>query len=184
MFINTQWDVPIDLYDFNFGSSFLRDDAGKGGGRVGISTSIEIPKDSRIKDKHLMSLDNSFMVSWRFALFHIQCVRKVAVHLYRVLEVMSTNVHYRPHVGFNSCTAVAMYRNRFSLSRTALCAVASPISISWANLRNDFEGLRSMESEMSTNLLSLSSNGLPLRSASSTEPVSRNSSVSLRTALR
>jgi hypothetical protein len=44
--------------------------------------------------------------------------------------------------------------------------------------------LRSIESEMSINLISLKLDGLPLRSASNTEPVSRNFSVSLRTALR
>jgi hypothetical protein len=42
----------------------------------------------------------------------------------------------------------------------------------------------SIESDMSINFLSLSLDGLPLRSASNTEPVSRNFSVSLRTALR
>jgi hypothetical protein len=41
-----------------------------------------------------------------------------------------------------------------------------------------------IESEMSINFLSLSFNGLPLHSASNTEPVSRNFSISLRTALR
>jgi hypothetical protein len=51
-------------------------------------------------------------------------------------------------------------------------------------LRNDVDGIRSIESEMSINFLSLSSDGLPLRSASNTEPVPRNFSISLRTALR
>jgi hypothetical protein len=51
-------------------------------------------------------------------------------------------------------------------------------------LRNDFDGLRSIESEMFISFLSLSLDGLPLRSTSNTEPVSRNFSVSLRLALR
>jgi hypothetical protein len=55
---------------------------------------------------------------------------------------------------------------------------------SCANFRNDFDGLRSIETEMSTNFLSLHLDGLPLRSASNTEPVSRNFSLSLRTALQ
>jgi hypothetical protein len=38
-------------------------------------------------------------------------------------------------------------------------------------LRNDFDGLRSIESEMFTNFLSLSLDRLPLRSAFNTEPV-------------
>jgi hypothetical protein len=52
------------------------------------------------------------------------------------------------------------------------------------HLRNDFDALRSIESEMSINFLSFSSDVLPLRSLSNTEPVSRNFSISLRTALR
>jgi hypothetical protein len=81
-------------------------------------------------------------------------------------------------------TSVYTDLNTFNFSRTALCAVASPISFSCANLRNDFYGLRSRESEMSINFLSLSLDRLPLRSASNNEPVPRNFSVSLRTALR
>jgi hypothetical protein len=42
----------------------------------------------------------------------------------------------------------------------------------------------SIQSKISINFLSLSLDGLPLRSASNTEPVSRNFSISLRTALR
>jgi hypothetical protein len=48
------------------------------------------------------------------------------------------------------------------------------ISFSCASLRNEFDELRSIELEMSFNLLPLSVDGLPLRSASNTEPVSRN----------
>jgi hypothetical protein len=71
---------------------------------------------------------------------------------------------YRPeHVYF-----VTLYGKSFDFSRTALCAVVSPISFSCANLCNDFDGLRSIESEMSINFLSLSLDGLPLRSASNT----------------
>jgi hypothetical protein len=76
---------------------------------------------------------------------------------------------------------LTLYGEKLSFSQTALCAVASPISFSCANLRNDFYGLRSIESEMSINFLSLSLDGFPLRSASNTEPVSRNFSISLRT---
>jgi hypothetical protein len=76
------------------------------------------------------------------------------------------------------------YGKELKISRTALCAVASPIFFSCANLRNDFDGLRSIKQEMSIYFLSLGLDGLPLRSASNTEPVSRNFSVSLRTALR
>jgi hypothetical protein len=67
--------------------------------------------------------------------------------------------------------------------RTVLCAVASLISFSCANLCNEFDGLRSIESETSINFLSLSLGGLPIRSAPDTEPVSRNFSISLQTAM-
>jgi hypothetical protein len=87
-------------------------------------------------------------------------------------------------VGFSSCTAVTLYGKKFSFSRTALCVVARPIYFSCTNLRNDFDGLRSIESEMSINFLSLNLDGLALHSASNTEPVSRNFSISLRNALR
>jgi hypothetical protein len=50
-------------------------------------------------------------------------------------------------------------------------------------LRNYFDGLCSIESEMSINLLLLSSDAIPLRSPSNTVPVSWNFSISLRTAL-
>jgi hypothetical protein len=46
-------------------------------------------------------------------------------------------------------------------------------------LRDDFDGLCSIESEMSINFLSLSSVGLPLRSVPNTAPVSQNFSISL-----
>jgi hypothetical protein len=49
-------------------------------------------------------------------------------------------------------------------------------------LHNDFDGLCSIESEMSINFLLLSLDGLPLRSASNTEPVSWNFSISRWTA--
>jgi hypothetical protein len=51
-------------------------------------------------------------------------------------------------------------------------------------LRNDFDTLISIESEMPINFLSLSLDGQPHRSLSNTQPVSRNFSISLRTALR
>jgi hypothetical protein len=57
----------------------------------------------------------------------------------------------------------------------------APTSFSCTNLRIDFDGHRSIESEMSINFLSLSLEGLLLRSASYTELVSRNFSISLRT---
>lgn len=47
-----------------------------------------------------------------------------------------------------------------------------------------FDGLRSIESEMSKNFSPLNLDDLSLLSASNTEPVPRNFSVSLRTALR
>jgi hypothetical protein len=65
---------------------------------------------------------------------------------------MSTSVH----TGF-----VNLYGKRFNFSRTALCAVAGPIVFSCANFRNDYEGLRSIGSEMSINFLSLSLDGPP-----------------------
>jgi hypothetical protein len=68
--------------------------------------------------------------------------------------------------------------------RTALCAVASPISFSYTNLHNDSDELHSTQSEMSINFLLFSLDGLPLHSASNTEPTSRNFSISLWTALR
>ena len=86
--------------------------------------------------------------------------------------------------GFNSCTAMTLYGKSFNFSRTALCAVASPVSSSCTNLCNDFDGLCSTVSEMSINFTPISLDGLPLRSASNTEPVSQNFSKSLRTALR
>jgi hypothetical protein len=58
------------------------------------------------------------------------------------------------------------------------------MSSSCTNLHNDFDGLRSIESEMSTNFLLLSLDGLPLRSASNTEPDSWNFLISLQTAMR
>jgi hypothetical protein len=58
------------------------------------------------------------------------CIQKVAVHLKKVLEVMSTSF----------------------------------------DTGSDFDGLHSIESEMFINFLSLSLDGLPLRSASNTEP--------------
>jgi hypothetical protein len=99
---------------------------------------------------------------------HVQCVWKFTVYLQKVLEVMFTSI----------------YGKGFNFSQTALCPVASPISFSCANLCNDFDGLRSIQSEMSINFLSLSLDGLPLCSAPNTEPVSWNFSVSLRTALQ
>jgi hypothetical protein len=86
-------------------------------------------------------------------------------------------------VGFSSCTAVTLYGKRFSFSQTALCAAASPIPFCCANLRNDFYGLRSIVRNVHQ-LLIVKLDGLPLRSASNTQPVSRNFSLSLRNALR
>ena len=85
---------------------------------------------------------------------------------------------------FNSCSAVTLYGKSFNFSWTALCAVASPISSSCTNLCNDFDGLRSIESEMSIYFSPLSLDGLPPRSGSNTEPVSWNFSVSLWAALQ
>jgi hypothetical protein len=62
---------------------------------------------------------------------------------------------------FTGRGAVTLYGKRFSFSWAALCAVASPISFYCANFRNDFDGLRSTDSEMSINILSLSLDGLP-----------------------
>jgi hypothetical protein len=106
----------------------------------------------------------------------MQCVRKCRCAL---IKGVGSDVHER----LASCTAVTLYGKRFNFYRTALFAVASPISFSCANLRNDVDGIRSIESEMSINFLSLSLDGLPLRPASNTEPVSRNFLISLRTAL-
>jgi hypothetical protein len=80
--------------------------------------------------------------------------------------------------------SVNLVWKRFDFSRAALCTVASPISFSCANLRNDFDELRSIESEMSINFFWINLDGLSNRSASNTEPVSRNFSISQRTALR
>jgi hypothetical protein len=71
-----------------------------------------------------------------------------------------------------SKTIYALYGKKFNFSQTDLCAVASPLSFSCINLHNDFDALLSIESEMSINFLSLSSDVLPLRSQSNTEPVS------------
>jgi hypothetical protein len=68
--------------------------------------------------------------------------------------------------------------------RPLYALLASPISFSCVNSRNDFDEFRSIESEMSINYLMLSVDGLPLRLASNAKPVSRNFSISLRTALR
>jgi hypothetical protein len=83
------------------------------------------------------------------------------------------------------CTCfAALSGKRFSFSRTALCAVASQISFSCAKLRNDSDGLRSIEPEMSINFLSLNLDGLQILSAINTEPVSRNFTINVRTAFR
>jgi hypothetical protein len=84
----------------------------------------------------------------------------------------------------NTLCRFAFVWEEVQFSRTPLCAVASPIFFYCANLGNDFVGLRSIEWEMSINFLSWSLDGLPLRSASKAEPVSRNFSGSLRIPLR
>jgi hypothetical protein len=84
---------------------------------------------------------------------------------------------YRPEsVQFYSQTLSA---DLHSESRCALIQVLEVMSTSV-----HFDGTRSIQSEMPINLLSLSLDDLPLRSASNTEPASRNFSISLRTALR
>jgi hypothetical protein len=105
-----------------------------------------------------------------------------------LIRGVGSDVHehqYRPKpIQFYSQTLpVTLYGQRFSLSWTTLCNVASLISFFCTNLYNDFDGLCSIESEI-INFLSLSLEGLPLRWAYNTKPVSRNFSISLQTALQ
>jgi hypothetical protein len=87
------------------------------------------------------------------------------VHLQKVLEVMSTSV----------LQALLLCMERGSIFIGLHCALfQARLSFSCANLPNDMDGLGSIESEMSRNFSSLNLDGLPFRSASNTEPVSRN----------
>jgi hypothetical protein len=81
------------------------------------------------------------------------------------------------------CRSAFMWEG-VQFSRTPLWAVARPIFFSCANLGNGFVGFRSIEWEMSINFLSWILDGLPLRSASKAESVSRNFSGSLQIPLR
>jgi hypothetical protein len=89
-----------------------------------------------------------------------------------VIKVAGSDVH-----------AVTLYGKRFSFSQTALCAVASPDIFLLHQLVQWFWWTPKQESEMSINFLSLNLDGLPLCSASNTEPVSQNFAISLRTTL-
>jgi hypothetical protein len=82
--------------------------------------------------------------------------------------------------GFNSCTSVTLYRKWFRF----LGPLYGLLQARYLSLAQWFDGPRSIQSEMSINFLSLSLDGLPLRSASTTESVSQHFSVSVRTALR
>jgi hypothetical protein len=106
----------------------------------------------------------------------VSCVRSSAILLKpRVSEILE---HWTE-------TFIAHYLFKsLNFFRTTLYAVASLVPSSCANLRNDFDGFYSIESEMSNNFSSLNLDGLPHRSASDTKPVSWNLSISLRTTLR
>jgi hypothetical protein len=122
-------------------------------------------------------------------LLETECANVSGRHVYTVrsesrcalIKVVGSDVH---EPLYSSTTVTLCGGKQFSFSRTALCAVASPIAFSCANSCNDFDWLRSIASEMSINSLSFSLDGLPLRSAFNIEPVSRNFSIRLRTALR
>jgi hypothetical protein len=80
-------------------------------------------------------------------------------------------------------TVVGTFKDNTVCSENRLQKVLEVMSTS-ASLRDDFDGLSSIESEMSINFLSLSLDGLPLLSVSKTEAVSRNFLIRLRNALR
>jgi hypothetical protein len=118
-----------------------------------------------------------------FVYIYIQCFLKVAVRIQKVLEVVSTSVY----TGLNPFNFI---RKRFL--QICICMGRGSIFLGplYALLQARYLSLaptctlRSTVSEMSINFLSLSLDGLPHGSAFNTEPVSRNFSLSLRTALR
>lgn len=79
--------------------------------------------------------------------------------------------------GCNCCIAVKFTGKNFKVCRITLCAVASPKNSFCAKLHNQCDGLRSNEAEMFNNFSPITIGGLPLRCASSTDPISRNFSV-------
>jgi hypothetical protein len=86
--------------------------------------------------------------------------------------------------GFSSCTTETLYGYNVILSHVAYWAVLVARLVSCDNLRMDLEGLRSISSDVSSGLLSVSAVGRTVHGAYAMDLFSRNLLTGCRTAFR